>query len=156
MKLTIGILVFLASGATSCISAEKVRSTAEPFNPMARKLIVDPSSTPVRFGKARLIVSPLWSGNGSYTGEYQLKVRPYFLKSETGSLVLRVSEDAIRKLQAGGAIDFTGKAVTHEDGSSHVVLGRATPLSGDRGTVTFSIVTQNGKFIFNTSYHFDT
>jgi len=37
------------------------------------------------------------------------------------------------------------------------VLGRATPLSGDRGTVTFSIVTEkNEMIIFKTSYHFET
>jgi hypothetical protein len=37
------------------------------------------------------------------------------------------------------------------------VLGSATPLSGDRGTVIFSIVTEkNAKIIFKTSYHFET
>jgi hypothetical protein len=157
MRLTIGILVFLALGGTSCIHAENAKSTADPPNPMTPKLIIDPSSTAVRLGKARLIVSPLLPRNGNYAGEYQLKVRPYFFKSETGSLVLGVSEDALRKLQAGGAIDFTGKALTHEDGSSHVVLGKATPSSGDRGTVTFWIVTEkNAKIIFKTSYHFET
>jgi hypothetical protein len=42
-------------------------------------------------------------------------------------------------LLAGTAIDFTGKAVTRKDGKIHVVLGKATPSSGDRGSVTFSI-----------------
>ena len=37
-----------------------------------------------------------------------------------------------------------------------IVLGRATPLSGDRGSVTFSIITDDAKIIFNTSYHFGT
>jgi hypothetical protein len=155
LRLTIGILVFLALGATSCIHGENAKSAAGPSNPITRKLVIDPSSTAVRLGKARLIVSPLLRRNGNYAGEYHLKVRPYFFKSETGALVLAVSEDAVRKLRAAGAIDFTGKALTHEDGSSHVVLGRATPSSGDRGTVTFSIVTQNGNLVFNTSYHFE-
>jgi hypothetical protein len=156
MRPTIWILVFLALGATRCIRAEKAKSTAEPLYSVTRKLIIDPSSTAVPLGKARLIVSPLMRRNGNYAGEYQLKVRPYFFKSETGSLVLGVSEDALRKLQTGRPIDFTGKAVTREDGTSHVVLGRATPLSDDRGRVTFSIMTENGKFIFNSSYRFDT
>ena len=157
MRLTIRILGFLALGMTSYIHAENANSAADASNPIARKLIIDPSSTAVPLGKARLIVSPLLPRSGNYAGEYQLKVRPYFFKSETGSLVLAVSEDAIRKLHAGGAIDFAGKALTHEDGTSHVVLGKATPSSDDRGTVTFWIVTEkNAKIIFTTSYHFET
>jgi hypothetical protein len=90
-------------------------------------------------------------------GEYQLKVRPYFFKSEKGSLLLAASDDSVRKLRAGTAINFTGKAVTHKDGRIHVVLGKATPSSGNRGSVTFSIITdEDGKLIFNTSYHFET
>jgi hypothetical protein len=89
-------------------------------------------------------------------GDYQLKVRPYFFKSEEGSLLLAASDNALGKLQAGKAISFTGKAVTHRDGRTHIVLGRATPSSGDRGSVTFSIITDDAKIVFNTSYHFGT
>ena len=157
VRLTIAIFVFLGLGATSCIDAEKSKSIGEISDPVARKLFIDPSSTSVRLGKATLIVSPLTRRGGNYIGDYQLKVRPYFFKSETGTLVLGVSEDFVRRLQSGRAIDFTGKALTREDGTTHVVLGRATPLSGDRGTVTFSIVTEkNAKIIFKTSYHFET
>ena len=157
MRLTIAIFVFLVLSGTGCIYAEKSKSTTETSNPVTRKLFIDPSSTSVRLGKATLIVSPLTRRGGNYIGDYQLKVRPYFFKSETGTLVLGVSEDFVRRLQSGRAIDFTGKALTREDGTTHVVLGRATPLSGDRGTVTFSIVTEkNAKIIFKTSYHFET
>ncbi len=157
MRLTIAFFVFLALGATCCIHAEKSKSTGETSDPVTRKLFIDPSSTSVRLGKATLIVSPLKRRDGNYVGDYQLKVRPYFFKSETGSLVLSASDDLVRRLQAGRAIDFTGKAVTREDGTTHVVLGRATPLSSDRGTVTFSIVTQKDATItFKTSYHFET
>ena len=156
MRLTIAIFVFLVLSGTSC-HAERSRSTTETSNPVTRKLFIDPSSTSVRLGKATLIVGPLSRRGGNYIGDYQLKVRPYFFKSETGSLVLGASEDFVRRLQSGRAIDFTGKALTREDGTTHVVLGRATPLSGDRGTVTFSIVTEkNAKIIFKTSYHFET
>ena len=157
MRVTIAIFVFLGLGATNCIHAEKSKSIGEISDPVTRKLFIDPSSTPVRLGKATLIVGPLKRRDGNYVGDYQLKVRPYFFKSETGSLVLSASEDSVRRLQSGRAIDFTGKALTREDGTTHVVLGRATPLSGDRGTVTFSIVTEkNAKIIFKTSYHFET
>jgi len=157
MRLTIAIFVFLVLSGTSCIYAERSKSTTGTSNPVTRKLFIDPSSTSVRLGKATLIVSPLTRRGGNYIGDYQLKVRPYFFKSETGTLVLGASEDFVRRLQSGRTIDFTGKALTREDGTTHVVLGRATPLSGDRGTVTFSIVTEkNAKIIFKTSYHFET
>jgi hypothetical protein len=42
-----------------------------------------------------------------------------------------------------------------KDGKTHVVLGKATAVSGYRGSVTFSIITENGKMVFNTSYHFE-
>ena len=83
-------------------------------------------------------------------------MRPYFFKSEKGSLLLAASADAVRKLQAGTPINFIGKAVTYKDGRTHIVLGRATPSSGDRGSVTFSIITDDAKIVFNTSYHFGT
>ena len=133
-------------GVTSVVHAERPDSTAGTSNAGTRKLVIDPSSTSVALrAKASLIVSPLTHRDGNYLGEYQLKVRPYFFKSEKGSLLLAASDDAVRKLQAGTAINFTGQAVTHKDGRTHIVLGRATPSSGDRGSVTFSIITDDGK-----------
>jgi hypothetical protein len=158
MRLTIAVFAFLIVAVISCIHAERPNSTAPTSGAVTRKLFVDPSSTSVALrGKASLIVSPLTHRNGNYVGEYQLKVRPYFFKSEKGSLLLAASDDSVRKLQAGIAINFTGKAVTHKDGRIHVVLGRATPSSAHRGSVTFSIITDDdGKLVFNTSYHFET
>lgn len=156
MRLAIALSVLLVLGSASSMHAEKSKLTADISDPVKRKLFIDPSSTPVRLGKATLIVSPLTRRGGNYIGDYQLKVRPYFFKSETGSLVLDASEDFVRSLQSGRAIDFTGKALTREDGTTHVVLGRATPSSGDRGSVTFSIVIEkNAKITFKTSYHFE-
>jgi len=156
MRLTIAIFVFLIPGVTSCIAAERSNSTAETSEAVTRKLFIDPSSTSVALGKASLIVSPLTHRDGTYVADYQLKVRPYFFKSEKGTLILAASDDAVRKLQAGTAIDFTGKAVTRKDGRTHIVLGRVTPSSADRGSVTFSIITDDGKMVFSTSYHFET
>src|SRR5947207_11938402 len=122
MKLTITLSVFLVLDSTNCIHAERSESTTKTSNPVTRKLFIDPSSTSVRLGKATLIVSPLTRRGGNYIGDYQLKVRPYFFKSETGSLVLGASEDFVRRLQSGRAIDFTGRAGTREDGTRHVGL----------------------------------
>ena len=157
VRFTIAVFIFLTLGVTSVIHAERPLSTAGTSSAGTLKLFIDPSSTPVALrGKASLIVSTLTRRDGNYVGDYQLKVRPYFFKSEKGSLRLAASDDAIRKLQTGTAINFAGKAVTHKDGRTHIVLGRATPSSGDCGGVTFSIITDNAKLIFNTSYHFGT
>jgi hypothetical protein len=156
MRPTIATFVFLILGGTGCIHAEKSNSPPETSRAVTRKLFIDPSSTPVALrGKASLIVSPLTHREGNYVGEYQLKVRPYFFKSEKGSLLLAASDEAVRKLQAGTAINFTGKAVTYKDGRTHMVLGTATPSSADRGRVTFSIITDDVKMVFSTSYHFE-
>ena len=153
-RLKIAVFVFLMLGVTSVVHAEKPDSTAETSSAGTRKLFIDPSSTSVALGKASLIVSPLTHRDGNYVGDYQLKVRPYFFKSEKGSLLLAASDDAVRKLQTGTAINFTGQALTYKDGRTHTVLGRATPSSRDRGSVTFSIVTDDARIVFNTSYHF--
>jgi len=156
-RLTIAVFVFLMLGVTSVVHAQRPDSTAGTSNAGTRKLFIGPSSTSVALrAKASLIVSPLTHRDGNYVGEYQLKVRPYFFKSEKGSLLLAASDDAVRKLQAGTAINFTGQAVTHKDCRTHIVLGRATPSSRDRGSVTFSIVTDDARIVFNTSYHFGT
>jgi len=156
-RFTIAVFVFLLFGVTSVIHAEGPNSTAATSNAGTPKLLIDPSFTSVALrGKASLIVSPLTHRGGNYLGDYQLKVKPYFFKSEKGSLLLAASDDAVRKLQAGTPINFTGKAVTHKDGRTHIVLGRATPSSGDCGSVTFSIITDDAKIVFNTSYHFGT
>lgn len=157
VRLTIAAFVFLILGVSSVIHAERPDLTAGTSNAGTRKLFIDPSSTSVPLrGKASLIVSPLAHRDGNYVGDYQLKVRPYLFKSEKGTLLLAASDDSVRNLQAGTAIAFTGKAVTRKDGKIHVVLGKATPSSRDRGSVTFSIITENGKMVFNTSYHFET
>ena len=156
-KLTISAFVFLILGAINCTHAARSNSTAGTSNAGTRKLFIDPSSSSVALrGKASLVVSPLTHRDGNHVGDYQLKVRPYFFKSEKGTLLLAAPDDAVRKLQAGTAINFTGQAVTYKDGRTHIVLGRATPLSGDCGGVTFSIITDNAKIVFNTSYHFGT
>jgi hypothetical protein len=151
VRLTIAVFVFLILGVTSVIHAERPHSTAGTSNAGTRKLFIDPSSTSVALrGKASLVVSPLTHRDGNYVGE------AVFFKSEKGSLLLAASDDAVRKLRAGTAINFAGKAVTHKDGRTHIVLGRATPSSGDCGGVTFSIITDDAKIVFNTSYHFGT
>ena len=153
---TIAVFVFLLLGGISSLYSDTSKPTAETSGALTHKLVIDPSATSVRLGKASLTVSPLKHRNGNLVGNYRLKVRPYYFKSEKGSLVLVASDNSLRKLHAGTAINFTGTAVTHEDGRIHTVVGRATPSSADRGSVTFSIATDDAQLVFNTFYHFET
>ena len=156
MMRTIAVLVFLIVGSISCLHAEMSKWTGKGSGAATRKLFIDPAATSVALGKATLMVSPLTHRDGNYVGNYGLKVRPYFFKSEKGSLRLAVPDDGLRKLQTGTAINFTGKAATDQDGRIHTVLGRATPSSPDKGSVTFSIITDDVKMVFRTFYHFET
>ena len=137
MRSTIAVLVFLILGGMSSLRADTSKPAAERFDAVTPKLVIDPSATSVALGNVSLTVSPLTHRKGNYVGNYRLKVRPYFFKSEKGSLLLAASDDSLRKLQTGIAINFTGTAVTHEDGRVHIVLGRATPSSADHGRVNF-------------------
>ena len=120
----------------------------------SRRLFIDRSSTSVKLGKASLIVSPLAHRGNTYAGDYQLKVVPYFFKSEKGPLLLAAPQDSYRRLVAGMAVEFTGVATNQKNGKTKVVTGKITPLANDRGNVTFSVATDNGKMVFNTVYHF--
>ena len=60
----------------------------------------------------------------------------------------------MHKLDEGKPADFTGTAINSADGTAKAVTGKATPSDTQRGAVTFSISTDNGPLVFNTSYHF--
>jgi len=120
----------------------------------SRRVYIEPSSTTVSLGKVSLIVSPLTHAGKFLIGEYQIKVVPYFYKSEQGSLELGASEDIEQKLSEGIPVKFIGKATNCKNGKTKVVVGKATPSAKDHGSVTFSIETRHGMMVFNTTYHF--
>src|SRR4029077_17828300 len=87
-RLTIAVFVFQMLGVTSVVRADSPDSTAGRSIAGTRKLVSGPIATSVGLWEGRLIVSPLTHRDGNYVGYYQLKVRPYFFKSEKGSLLL--------------------------------------------------------------------
>ena len=87
-----------------------------------------------------------------YVGEYQITVTPYFFKNEKGKLEFAAPGDSIRKIERGKKTDFTGKA-TSTKGKTKVITGTMTPAAPEKGTVTCSVMTDNGKMDFKTSYH---
>ncbi|HEX4083973.1 MAG TPA: hypothetical protein VHY22_03600 [Chthoniobacteraceae bacterium] len=144
-----------ALGAIFATTADGQLSASTPNHQglECRKMLVEPSASAVMLGKAALTVSPLSYKDGVYIGTYQIKVTPYFFKSQKGPLVLQTPGDLALKLSQGISVAFTGKATNDADNTIKIVKGKATPSNGERGAVTFSIVTDNGEMVFNTTYH---
>jgi len=142
------VAMFFALLATS------VRAAEPQSQPPERHIFIAPSSTTISLGKVSLIVGPLSHSGKNFTGEYQVKVVPYFFKNESGSLELEAADEMEQKLTKGVAVEFTGRATNKKNGKTKVIAGKVTPLANDHGNVTISIETKHGMLVFNTTYHF--
>jgi hypothetical protein len=145
------VLLSIAAVQAGPQTAALPTANSKPTN---LRMFVDPSSTSLALGRASLTVSPLTYQKQTYAGDYQLKVVPFLYKSQAGKLSLAAPDDSVHRLAEGLAVEFSGKAVNQKDDKTKVVKGKITPISKDRGTVAFSIATENGELVFNTSYHF--
>lgn len=143
-------MVLISSG----LDAQNGASIPHRGEAIKRRMFVDPSSTTVSHNKVRLIVGPLTHQGKFYVGSYQLKVFPYFFKSETGTLKLEAPDEAGRKFAEGTEVKFTGKATNNKGAKDKVITGKATPSDKDKGSLIFSLETDNGRMTFKTSYHF--
>ena len=148
-------VVLLALVALCVAHLLNAQSPAPPdkLEPIVPKLIIDPSSSSVSLGKAYLTVDPLVHKGKLYVGDYQLSVVPYFFMSEKGTLELDASDDVLRKFLGGAVAVFTGKASNNKQGKPKVITGKISPSTKTGGGVTFSVQTDNGPMVFNTSYH---
>lgn len=87
-----------------------------------------------------------------YEGDYRIKVFPYVFKNETGRLFVNVSEAGLRQMVGGGVTRFTGRATTNGSGLTREITAKATPAGGGRGALTFTVATEDGPLVFNTSF----
>jgi hypothetical protein len=151
-KRVAAVLTFL--GAVACLNLAAV--AADPILTSAGKLTLTPSSSSLAGGKARLTTAELRRASGKYTGEYQLKVVPYFFKSETGNLTITASDESLRALAAGTAVSFVGKAVTSGTGKTRSIKVKATPAGANstKGSIIITIPTVNGELVFESEYTF--
>jgi hypothetical protein len=120
------------------------------------RMEIEPSSASLAGGKANLTTTALRREAAKYVGNYDIKVRPYFFKSEKGTLSFAVSDELLRKLAKGTVVDFAGSAVTTGSGKSRAVKVRVTPagVGMANGSLTISITTENGELVFATEYTF--
>ena len=120
------------------------------------RMEIEPCSATLAGGKAKLTTTSLRRGPAKYTGNYDIKVSPYFFKSENGTLSFDVSDESMRKLATGTTVDFAGRAVTNGTGKSRAVKVKLRPAGAGlaNGNLTISIATTNGELVFKTAYTF--
>ena len=120
-----------------------------------RVLMIDSSSMPVDAGNATLIIGPLQRTNGIYTGDYKLKVFPWFLKNEKGTLAIVVSDESLAEAGRGKVVTIAGTATTSgKSGRTRAVAAIATPVNGDHGTLKLWFTAGTREMTFEPAYHF--
>jgi hypothetical protein len=151
MKLQLTLLVLLASGLGDSHAAPGSTNTASTNS----ILIVDPSSMPVAGGKVTLTIGTLRRANGVYSGDYKIKVFPYFFKNEKGKLAITVSDESLARINQGKFAAVIGTATTSgKNGVSRHIDATATPFNINRGTLKVRFAVGDRKMVFEPVYHF--
>ena len=110
---------------------------------------------PVAEGKATLTIGALKRADGIYTGDYKIKVFPYFLKNEKGRLAIVVSDKSLAEVNQGKVAAIIGTATTSGNGGkARHIDATATPINRDRGTLKLWFTAGGRKMIFTPAYHF--
>jgi hypothetical protein len=148
----ITLLALLAAGWGQTHAAPD--STNSPST--HRILRIDPSSMPVAVaGKATLTVGALQRADGVYSGDYKVKVSPYFFKNEKGKLAIVVSDESLADINQGKVTAIIGTATTSgKGGRSRHIDATATPADINRGTLKLWFTAGDRKMIFEPAYHF--
>ncbi len=154
MKRITFLLALLAAGWCGICAAPASTNSA----PTNRILMIDSSSMPIAAGKATLTIGALQRTNGVYSGDYKIKVFPWFLKNEKGRLAIVVSDESLAEINQGKAAAIIGTATTTTSGKggrSRHIDATATPADINRGTLKLWFTTAgNRKMIFEPAYHF--
>jgi len=119
-----------------------------------RVLMIDSSSMPVAAGRATLIIGALQRTNGIYTGDYRIKVFPYFTKNEKGRLAIVISDESLAEASQGKVVSITGTATTTKTGKSRPITATATPVNRDHGTLKLWFTAGTRQMTFEPAYHF--
>src|ERR1035438_962868 len=132
MKRITFLLALLAAGWSAAHAASPSTNSASSN----RILMIDASSMPVAEGKATLTIGALKRADGIYTGDYKIKVFPYFLKNEKGRLAIVVSDKSQAAVTHGIVAAIIGTATTSgKGGKARHIEATATPINRDHGTL---------------------
>ena len=153
MKRITVLLALFAAGWCGTHAAPASTNSA----PTNRILMIDPSSMPITAGKATLTIGALQRADGVYSGDYKIKVFPYFLKNEKGRLAIVVSDESLAEINQGKVAVIAGTATTTTSGKggrSRHINATATPVDINSGTLKLWFMAGNRKMIFEPAYHF--
>ena len=110
---------------------------------------------PVAAGKATLTIGALQRADGVYSGDYKIKVSPYFWKNEKGRLAIVVSDESIARINQGQVATIIGTATTSgKGGKIRHIDATATPVNINRGTLKVWFASGDRRMIFEPAYHF--
>jgi hypothetical protein len=133
-------------------------NSARAENPAVREFRIEPATTGVPLGRAKLSVEPLTRADGkgkadSFRAAYKVEVFPFTLASEEGTLTITLTAEMLGRLADGQPVEFTGQAVS-TSGNNSTLRGTATPTKDatDTGAIRVRIESRKGKLVFNTSY----
>lgn len=151
MKRTTVLLALLAA----CWCDAQAAPASTNIAPGNRILMIDPSSMPVDAGNATLTIGALQRTNGVYSGNYKMKVFPWFLKNEKGALTFVVSDESLVEINRGKIMVISGTATASGKGGKirHIEV-TAAPADVNHGTLKLWFTAGNRKMIFEPAYHF--
>lgn len=141
-------LLLLASSWCAAQAAPPATSFASPV------LILENSTMPLPTAKATLSIGPLTRTNGVYTGDFKVKVFPYFFKSDRGRLAINIPDEVLAAVNQGQTVSFSGTSTSTKNGIVRRIEITATPMDHDHGTVTLWFMAGDQKMIFTPAYHF--
>jgi hypothetical protein len=142
-------LVLLAAGGSAALAAPPATNAAAAD----RVLTIGSSSMRVGVNKVTLIIGSLQRADGVYTGDYRLKVFPYFLKNEKGRLAITVSDAALAGINQGKAVTINGTATTSGKSSrTRNIVAIATPTGPNGGKLKVSFTAGGRKMLFEPDY----
>ena len=145
------LLALLAAGWSAAHAAPLLSGSAS----VERMLMIDSSSMRLGLGKATLIVGALRRAGGVYTGDYRIKVFPYFLKNERGRLAIVVSGQSLAQINQGRVVTVAGTATTSGNGGRiRHIDATATPVNLNGGKLKVWFMAGDKKMIFEPAYHF--
>jgi hypothetical protein len=146
------VLIFVCSYLSAMLRADSVSSIATTTN---RVLRISPTSAKIPGGKLTLTIGVLHRTNDQYTGEFQMKVVPYFFKNEKGKVTIELNDETIAKAARGAPVEITGTAKTNgKNGPTRPIIAIATPANADHGALNLSILDGDRKLKFETDYTF--
>ena len=118
---------------------------------------IAPTKTSIYIGSVSMTMPPfVRAGSVAFESTYVAKVFPFFFQSENGRLSVAFSDDALRRLERGERVEFTGQAVA-TNGDQRRVEGHATPEAPGvpSGKIKVRVfVSKRIELIFNTTYRF--